>query len=71
MYIYIEEYEDVSWFKLLDDLGREEVGRFSQFAKGNKYCVELLLGNIEILDEFINFISSRYSRYTFNYYRGS
>ncbi|ARF70797.1 hypothetical protein B7C51_25340 (plasmid) [Paenibacillus larvae subsp. pulvifaciens] len=56
---YIEEYEDLSWFKLLDDLGREEVGRFSQFAKGNKYCVELLLGNIEILDEFINFISNR------------
>ncbi|ARF69410.1 hypothetical protein B7C51_18710 [Paenibacillus larvae subsp. pulvifaciens] len=54
----IEGYEDLSWFELLDDLGRQEVDNFSQFAKGNKYCVELLLGNTDILDEFINFLAN-------------
>ena len=60
----IEEYEDLSWFKLSDDLGKHEVGKFSQIAKGNRYCLDLLLGNTDILDELLNFLS-KHPAYTF------
>ncbi|MEV2794961.1 DNA-binding protein [Paenibacillus larvae] len=53
----IKGYEDLGWFKLLDDLGKKEVAKYSQFAKGNRYCIELLLGNTDMLDEFINFLT--------------
>ena len=52
----IEGYEDLSWFKLLDNLGKKEVDKFSLFAKANRYCIELWLGNTGVLDEFVNFL---------------
>ena len=53
----IEGYEDLSWFQLLDNLGKALVANFSQFAKANRYCIELLLGNTDILDELIHFLT--------------
>lgn len=53
----IEGYEDLSWFKILDDEGRALVADYKLFAKANRYCIELLLGNISILDEFIHFLT--------------
>ena len=54
---YIKGYEDLSWFKILDDSGRKDVANFSQFAKLNRYCIELRLGNTDILDEFEHFLT--------------
>ncbi|MCY9508475.1 DNA-binding protein, partial [Paenibacillus larvae] len=49
---YIEGYEDLSWFEILDDQGKKEVEKFRSWAKANKYSVELFLGNISVLDEY-------------------
>ncbi|MEV2910372.1 hypothetical protein ABNF65_17540 [Paenibacillus larvae] len=47
----IEGYEDLSWFKLLDDLGREEVAKFSLWAKANR-SFQLSVLHIYMTEEF-------------------
>ena len=59
---FIEGYEDLSWFKVLDNLGQMEVLKYSKFAKANRYCIELRLGNTSIFDEFIQFLTNHPDR---------
>ena len=54
--VYINGYEDLNWFKLLNDSERNLVADFNLFAKANRYCIELRLGNTDILDELIHFL---------------
>ncbi|MCY9751354.1 hypothetical protein M5W75_16290, partial [Paenibacillus larvae] len=54
---YIEGYEDLSWFEVLDEQGKKEVEKFRLWAKANKYCIELLLGNVSVLDEYTNYLA--------------
>lgn len=53
---YIEQYMDLSWFKILDGAGKEEVLRLSHFATANMYLIEVLMGNITVLDDYVNFL---------------
>ncbi|MEV2969005.1 DNA-binding protein [Paenibacillus larvae] len=54
---YIEGYEDLSWFEILDEQGKKEIDKFRLWAKANKYSVELLLGNVSVLDEYTNYLT--------------
>lgn len=54
---YIEGYEDLGWFEILDEQGKKEVDKFRLWAKANKYSVELLLGNVSVLDEYTNYLA--------------
>ncbi|ARF69067.1 hypothetical protein B7C51_16510 [Paenibacillus larvae subsp. pulvifaciens] len=56
---YIEGYEDLSWFEILDEQGKKEVNNFSLWASANKYSVELMLGNVSVLDEYANYLAER------------
>ncbi|MCY9679899.1 DNA-binding protein, partial [Paenibacillus larvae] len=42
---YIEGYEDLSWFEILDEQGKKEVDNFRLWARANKYGTKLLLGD--------------------------
>ncbi|MCY9773981.1 DNA-binding protein, partial [Paenibacillus larvae] len=48
-----------SWFEILDEQGKKEVNNFSLWASANKYSVELMLGNVSVLDEYANYLSER------------
>ncbi|MEV2794134.1 hypothetical protein ABNC06_15125 [Paenibacillus larvae] len=54
---YIEGYEDLSWFEVLDEQGKKEVEKFRLWAKANTYCIELLLGNVSVFDEYTNYLA--------------
>lgn len=54
---YIEGYEDLSWFEILDEQGMKEVDNFRLWARANKYSIELLLGNVGVLDEYTNYLA--------------
>ncbi|MGG3787880.1 DNA-binding protein, partial [Paenibacillus larvae] len=51
---YLQGYEDLGWFEILDEHGKKEVDKFRLWAQANKYGIELLLGNTSILDEYTN-----------------
>lgn len=54
---FIDSYKDLSWFSDLDDTGWEEVKRFSFFAEGNQLNLYLLMGKMEYLEAYINFLN--------------
>lgn len=49
-------YADLGWFELLDDLGQKEIEKFRIWGKANMYTLDLLLGNIGVLSEYIDFL---------------
>ncbi|UFJ43041.1 helix-turn-helix transcriptional regulator [Brevibacillus humidisoli] len=53
---YVQQYADLGWFELLDDTGKKEVEKFKVWAKANSYTLDLLMGNIEVLPEYINLL---------------
>jgi transcriptional regulator with XRE-family HTH domain len=53
---YVEGYADLSWFELLDEVGHYEVQKFQLWAKANMYTLEILLGNVEVLPEYLDFL---------------
>lgn len=54
---FIESYQDLSWFDDLDDTGWKEVERFSLFAEANQLNLFLLMGNMEHIESYINFLN--------------
>ena len=54
---YIKKYEDLSWFKGLDEAGRHEVEQFKMYAFANNHTLNLLTGNFTEIDEYLNFIN--------------
>ncbi|MCY9747385.1 DNA-binding protein, partial [Paenibacillus larvae] len=54
---YLQGYEDLGWFEILDEHGKKEVDKFRLWAQANKYGIELLLGNTSILDEYTNYLT--------------
>ncbi|MCY9751453.1 DNA-binding protein, partial [Paenibacillus larvae] len=55
---YIEGYEDLSWFEILDEQGKKEVDNFHLWARANKYGTKLLLGDdLSVLDEYVNYLA--------------
>ncbi|WP_025027345.1 helix-turn-helix domain-containing protein [Caldalkalibacillus mannanilyticus] len=53
----VEKYIDLSWFEILDDLGKQEVEKFRYWGEGNIYGLNLLMGKIEILEEYVEFLT--------------
>lgn len=53
---YIGGYIDLSDFKYLDDIGKQEVQKFKIIGQANQYNLRLLLGQIECLYEYADFI---------------
>jgi len=55
---FIEKYADLSWFEGVDEEGLKEIEKFKLFAKANKFNIEILMGNTEYLDEYIDFLEN-------------
>ncbi|UHA74563.1 DNA-binding protein [Paenibacillus sp. 481] len=53
---YTLGYADLSEFELLNEIGRSEVQKFQVWAKSNLYRLELLMGNMAILNDYVNFL---------------
>lgn len=54
---YIQEYEDLTWFEPLDELGKKEMEKLHLWAKANKYIVDILSGNRTKLHEYVDFLA--------------
>jgi transcriptional regulator with XRE-family HTH domain len=55
---YVQVYTDLGWFELLDEDGRKEVERFKVWAKANSYTLEVLSGNTDVLEEYVDYLES-------------
>ncbi|MBP2111641.1 helix-turn-helix domain-containing protein [Paenibacillus silagei] len=53
---YIAGYEDLSWFKNLDDTGWKEIYKFTRFAEANRYNLNVLMGHFDCLPEYLTFL---------------
>jgi len=53
---YIKEYENLNWFKGLNETGLFEVQRFTYFSHANMYLIDLLMGDTESLPNYIKFL---------------
>ncbi|MED4571696.1 helix-turn-helix transcriptional regulator [Brevibacillus agri] len=53
---YISGYADLSEFELLDETGRIEVEKFRLWATANRYTLDVLLGDIELLPAYTRFL---------------
>ncbi|MCM3698605.1 hypothetical protein [Paenibacillus macerans] len=52
----IQQYSDLSWLNPQDHEGKNEVEFFKYIALPNRYEVELLSGNINILNSYVEFL---------------
>ncbi len=52
----IPYFEDLSWFKNLDNEGKAQLERTSIYAKCNRYNIELLQGNYSALKPYIDYL---------------
>lgn len=55
---YVESYADLGWFQLLDETGQAEVQKFQLWATANMYTLDILMGNTDIIPEYIQFLSN-------------
>ncbi|WP_339292462.1 helix-turn-helix transcriptional regulator [Paenibacillus sp. FSL W8-0187] len=56
---YLSCYEDQSWIIESDETAERTKEQFQEWARGNRYLYELMKGNIEVLEPYIEYISSR------------
>lgn len=56
-YELIQYYEDLSWFPNLNDEGTEHVERFKIYAEGNKYVLQLRMGNLKVAKDYMAFLN--------------
>ncbi|MEJ8547927.1 helix-turn-helix domain-containing protein [Brevibacillus borstelensis] len=54
---YVQGYADLSWLELLDETGYSEVRKFQLWAKANTYTLEILMGNVGVMDEYLYFLT--------------
>lgn len=54
--ICILKYSDLSWIKEIDKTGLDEVEYYRNIAKANTYVLDLLEGETEVLQEYVEFI---------------
>ncbi|MGG3284489.1 helix-turn-helix domain-containing protein [Paenibacillus solani] len=52
-------YEDQSWIIESDETAERTKAKFRDRARGNRYLYELMKGNIDVLEPYTEFISSR------------
>lgn len=56
---YLSCYEDQSWIIESDEAAERTKEQFREWARGNRYLYELMKGKIEVLEPYIEYISSR------------
>lgn len=52
----IESYSDLSWFRGLNDEGLCEVEYYKYISEPNQYEVDLLSGDIDLIDHYVSFL---------------
>ncbi|MDM5279334.1 DNA-binding protein [Paenibacillus silvae] len=52
----IDKYQELGWYVGLDAEGLTIVEDFRMFARANRYSVHILMGNKEVLDEYVTFL---------------
>lgn len=52
----IKRYADLSWVKLEDEESLAEIEYYKKTSIANNFVIELLLGNKDVLPEYVNFI---------------
>ncbi|WP_332329999.1 helix-turn-helix domain-containing protein [Paenibacillus sp. 481] len=53
---YTLGYVDLGWFELMDERGQIAVQKFKLWAAANLYNLDLLIGKIDILPEYLQFL---------------
>ncbi|OWA35890.1 DNA-binding protein [Saccharibacillus sp. O16] len=53
---YTLGYEDLNWFKGTDDLGKEQIKRFSRFSLQNRIYIDLFMGQQSALSHWQEFV---------------
>lgn len=52
----IDQYAEIGWIENLDDVGMQVVQEFRHKAQVNRYALEIEAGQVELLEEFVNFL---------------
>lgn len=52
----IEQYAELGWMKELDEVGMQVVQEFRHKAQVNRYALEIEAGQVQFLEEFVNFL---------------
>ncbi|KKO54316.1 DNA-binding protein [Paenibacillus sp. DMB20] len=56
---YLSRYEDQSWIIETDERAEETKAQFRDWAKGNRLLYQLMKGNTDVLEPYVEYISSR------------
>ncbi|KAA1187002.1 DNA-binding protein [Paenibacillus sp. B2(2019)] len=54
---YTAGYADLSWFEMINEEGRQAVEQFRLFAIGNGFTIEMLMGNVDVLPNYTDFLA--------------
>ncbi|MGN7414642.1 DNA-binding protein [Paenibacillus sp. SAF-068] len=52
----IDQYAELGWMEDLDEVGMQVVQEFRHKAQVNRYALEIEAGQVELLEEFVNFL---------------
>ncbi|WP_339196189.1 DNA-binding protein [Paenibacillus sp. FSL P4-0176] len=52
----IDQYAELGWMEDLDEVGMQAVQEFRHKAQVNRYALEIEAGQVELLEEFVNFL---------------
>ncbi|RPK18265.1 DNA-binding protein [Paenibacillus xylanexedens] len=52
----IDQYAELGWMEDLDEVGMQAVQEFRHKAQVNRYALEIETGQVELLEEFVNFL---------------
>lgn len=58
---YVSRYEDHSWIIETDDSAVAVKSQFSKWAKANRYLYRLMSGEVSVLNEYVDYVSSNES----------
>ncbi|MCL6663071.1 DNA-binding protein [Paenibacillus amylolyticus] len=53
---FIDQYAELGWMEDLDEVGIQVVQEFKHKAQVNRYALEIEAGQVELLEEFVNFL---------------
>jgi len=53
---FIPNYIKLSWFPFLDEVGQKEVEKFRQWGTANMYALDILMGHVNVLPDYIKFL---------------
>ena len=52
----IDQYAELGWLEDLDEVGMQVVQEFRHKAQVNRYALEIEAGQVQLLEEFVNFL---------------